>query len=272
MESPVHDTAFLQHLAGKTTIVTGGSNGIGAHTVKLFSSQGSNVVIADLESTVVEAEALIDSLPHPSSALFVPTNILDWEQMKLLFRRTIEHFSRVDIVVANAGIMESKNIFDLVAVDNQGELQESVEGFRVLDVNLKGTLNSKSLPTTCLYGVRLIARPLRSTAIGVVSHAIKRPMFPRLFSRLRCSRNVDFGILWQQWRGGLHCLQTRPCWTSSGIPTDCQGDSCDSKCGGAILHSNTDIFKAIGEMGRLRSEGEYIGGCRDRNCSSMSSA
>lgn len=144
MESIANDPSLLQHLGGKTAIVTGGSNGIGAQTVKLFSFYGSNVVIADLESTAMEAEGLIASLPRPKNALFVPTNILNWEQMKLLFRRTIEHFGSVDVVVANAGIMESRSVFDLRAVDDEGELQESLEGFRVLDVNLKGTLNSKS--------------------------------------------------------------------------------------------------------------------------------
>ncbi|KIW28105.1 uncharacterized protein PV07_07789 [Cladophialophora immunda] len=145
MESSAHVSPCVQHLVGAVAIVTGGSNGIGAQTVKLLSSHGSNVIIADLESTAGDAKVLIASLSHPQNAIFLPTNILNWQEMKLLFKRTIERFGRVDIVIANAGIMESKSVFDLAAVDDEGELQESVEGGRVLDVNLKGTLNTLRL-------------------------------------------------------------------------------------------------------------------------------
>ncbi|KIY03032.1 uncharacterized protein Z520_01498 [Fonsecaea multimorphosa CBS 102226] len=152
MESSAGVSHSVQHLAGTVAIVTGGSNGIGAQTVKLLSSHGSNVVIADLESTAGDAEALIASLSHPQNAMFFPTNILIWEEMKLLFRHTIERLGRVDIVIANAGIMESKSVFDLAALDSQGELQESVEGFRVLDVNLKGTFNTLRLALFHMQG------------------------------------------------------------------------------------------------------------------------
>ena len=65
--------------------------------------------------------------------------------MKLIFAQCIQNFGEVDIVVANARIMESHKLFDIGNIDEQGELQESTEGFRVIDVNLKGTINS-----TCL--------------------------------------------------------------------------------------------------------------------------
>ncbi|KAI5460167.1 putative short chain dehydrogenase/reductase [Mariannaea sp. PMI_226] len=146
MESEKHaDPVALSSLSGKTAIITGGANGIGAETVRLLNSQGANVVIADLERTRPDAEILIASLQHPASAIFVGVNVLIWEEVKLLFSQCAQHFGKVDIVVANAGIMESKGLFDLSNVDEQGELHESVEGFRVIDVNLKGTINTLRL-------------------------------------------------------------------------------------------------------------------------------
>ena len=62
--------------------------------------------------------------------------------MQSLFQRTIEHFVSVDIVIANAGIMESKSVFDFGAADGDKEPAEPQEGYKVLDVNLKGSLNS----------------------------------------------------------------------------------------------------------------------------------
>ncbi|KLP19178.1 NADPH-dependent beta-ketoacyl reductase (rhlG) [Fusarium fujikuroi] len=139
------DLCALKNFAGKTVIITGGANGIGAETVRLFNSHGANTVIADLECTRDEAESVIRSLQHPSSALFISVNILLWDEMKALFSQSIRYFGTIDIVVANAGIMESQSLFDVENVDEQGELHESTEGFRVIDVNLKGTINTLRL-------------------------------------------------------------------------------------------------------------------------------
>ncbi|RKL25268.1 hypothetical protein BFJ70_g12314 [Fusarium oxysporum] len=141
MADNTRDLHTLSTLADKTVIVTGGANGIGAETVRLFNSHGANTIIADLERTRAEGEAVIRSLQHPTSALFITVNILIWDQIKALFSQCIQHFGKIDIVVANAGIMESQSLFDIENVDEQGELRESTEGFRVIDVNLKGTIN-----------------------------------------------------------------------------------------------------------------------------------
>lgn len=144
MKTITFDPNLLKNLASKTAIVTGAANGIGAETSRLLNSHGANVVIADLESTRSIAEALIASLPYPSNAMFIPASIIDWSQMKALFKKTIERFGRVELVVANAGVMESSPVLDLDRVDEKGELVEAVEGFRVIDINMKGTLNSQS--------------------------------------------------------------------------------------------------------------------------------
>ena len=126
----------------KTVIVTGGAGGIGAQTIRTFHENGCNVVIADLPFAREAADALISSLSTPNRAIYQPTNILNWLGMKLLFRKSIEMFGQVDIVIANAGIMESKEFFEFEE-DENGELKEPVDAYRVIDVNLKGTMNSK---------------------------------------------------------------------------------------------------------------------------------
>ncbi|KAF7544841.1 hypothetical protein G7046_g9701 [Stylonectria norvegica] len=63
--------------------------------------------------------------------------------MQALFAAAVERFGRVDIVVANAGIMESRRFFDF-EVDEGGKLREDGAG-RVIDVNLKGTMNTLRL-------------------------------------------------------------------------------------------------------------------------------
>ena len=126
----------------KTVIVTGGTGGIGAQTTRTFHAKGCNVVIADLPFAQDAAQSLISSLPDPGRAMYHPTNIVDWTDMKSLYRETVARFGQVDIVIANAGMMESKGFFDFEE-DENGELKEPVEAYRVIDVNLKGTMNSK---------------------------------------------------------------------------------------------------------------------------------
>jgi NAD(P)-dependent dehydrogenase (short-subunit alcohol dehydrogenase family) len=126
----------------KTVVVTGGAGGIGAQTVRCYYSHGCNVVLADLKMTQEVATELISSLPDPRRAMYHPTNIVEWEDMKSLFRETKKKFGQVDIVVANAGIMESKGFFNFEE-DEAGELKEPIEAYRVVDVNLKGTMNSE---------------------------------------------------------------------------------------------------------------------------------
>jgi len=141
------------NLHSRTAIVTGGANGIGAQTIKTFYELGANVVIADVSASREAARDLLSQLPDKDRAMFVPTDITVWADVQKLFNVTIERFGKIDIVVANAGIMESKPFFDL-ETDENGNLKEPIEAYKVLDVNLKGTANSRSLPL-CLLDMLL---------------------------------------------------------------------------------------------------------------------
>ncbi|KAL4954150.1 hypothetical protein BDW69DRAFT_205422 [Aspergillus filifer] len=132
-------------LDGKIVIITGGAGGIGAATAKVFNSHGANVVIADIPGSKALAEKVIATFPRPEKAIFIPVDILNWEQMLGLFRQTIERFGSIDTVVANAGIMEKTETLDIESTDEKGDLLESKGAFNVIDVNVKGTLNTLRL-------------------------------------------------------------------------------------------------------------------------------
>ncbi|KAH8733747.1 hypothetical protein BGZ61DRAFT_565910 [Ilyonectria robusta] len=117
------DPSLLSGVSGKTAIVTGGANGIGLETIRQYHANGANVVIADLASSRKSAEDAIKSLGDESRALFVPVDIVVWDEVRALFALAIERFRLVDIVVANAGIMESRQFFDF-DVNEKGELED----------------------------------------------------------------------------------------------------------------------------------------------------
>lgn len=128
----------------KTVIVTGGAGGIGAQTIRAFHAHGCNVVVADLPFAKSAAESLIASLGISDRAIFYETDITDWQMMRGLFRTARTRFGQIDIVIANAGLMESKPFFEFEE-DEKRELLESTESYRVIDVNLKGSMNSMSI-------------------------------------------------------------------------------------------------------------------------------
>ncbi|KAL2840540.1 hypothetical protein BJY01DRAFT_20453 [Aspergillus pseudoustus] len=148
------DASFLAKLTSKTVIVTGGAGGIGAATAKVFNTHGANVVIADIPSSSELAEKTLTTFPYPDKAIFVPVDILNWEQMTHLFRSTVDRFGAIDTVVANAGIMEKTETLDIESTDADGNLLESTGAFKVIDVNVKGTLNT----------LRLAMHHMKSTA------------------------------------------------------------------------------------------------------------
>jgi hypothetical protein len=150
--SKMHQIQFnpsiLKSAAFKNVIITGGAAGIGAATARIFNDHGAYVVIGDLREFQSNAEGLIASFAHPTHAIFVPVNITEWEEMKTLFKSAVQAFGEVHVVVANAGIMEPAETLDMDNVDDEGELRESKEAFKVFDVNMKGTLNSMFVTPT----------------------------------------------------------------------------------------------------------------------------
>lgn len=141
------DSSHFPQASKKTVLITGAARGIGAATATLFNSQGANIILADLAQSRDTAEHLIRThFTYPDRAVFVPGNITDWAELSACFKTAVATFGGVDVVVANAGIMESQPVLDL-DVDENGDLRESEEAGMVVDVNLKGTLNS-TCPTS----------------------------------------------------------------------------------------------------------------------------
>lgn len=138
----------------KTVVVTGGANGIGAAIVQGYARLNANIVIADLPSAALSANSIINAIVGSGRAIFVPLDITDWSSMVDLFKNAKSEFGRVDIVVANAGIMETKPFFDFDLDPSTGDLKDEPGLGRVIDVNLKGTMNSKySIPCTMTRGL-----------------------------------------------------------------------------------------------------------------------
>jgi NAD(P)-dependent dehydrogenase (short-subunit alcohol dehydrogenase family) len=87
----------MQRFDGKTTLVVGGANGIGAAISLRFASEGANVVVADLDADA--GQALADSLDN---GLFVHCDVRDEDQMEAAVAAAFSYRDRLDIAVHSA--------------------------------------------------------------------------------------------------------------------------------------------------------------------------
>jgi NAD(P)-dependent dehydrogenase (short-subunit alcohol dehydrogenase family) len=93
-------------LQDKVAIITGGGRGLGRSVALTFGKEGANVALAARTKEQIEhvAEEL-RSLRR--SAIAVPTDVSDEDQVNHLVKRTLEAYGTIDILVNNAGIRGS---------------------------------------------------------------------------------------------------------------------------------------------------------------------
>lgn len=91
-------------LDNQVAVVTGGSRGIGAATVKLFSECGANVIFG-YRSNAAAAEAVVRSCPGGAERVIpVRAEVSKMRDAGKLIDAAHERFGRIDVLVANAGI------------------------------------------------------------------------------------------------------------------------------------------------------------------------
>ncbi|KAF5548887.1 3-oxoacyl-reductase [Fusarium mexicanum] len=90
-------------LAGKVTVVSGASSGIGAAIARELSQRGASVVINyPWPEQKNAAEYVLSSLS--GDARIVEADLSTVDGPRMLIDATIKEFSRLDILVNNAGI------------------------------------------------------------------------------------------------------------------------------------------------------------------------
>jgi short-subunit dehydrogenase len=91
-------------LAQQVILITGASTGIGATLARCLASQyfGISLVLAARNQEKLEAVKL-DCLKAGADVLVVPTDLAVLEQVQALAQTALQHFSRVDVLVNNAG-------------------------------------------------------------------------------------------------------------------------------------------------------------------------
>ena len=189
----------------KVVLITGGAMGQGkAHALK-FAENGFDVVLADMQdpdgdvfkATVQEIEKL------GTKALAVKCNVTSDDDMKAMFEKSWNTFGRIDVVVANAGVInfgytweltdaQVQKVIDIDLIgtwrtDKYAALYMRKQGFgRIINISsTSGMYGTPHLATYCMakWGVRgltkTLAQELKGTGIvvnTVCPTKVKTPM------------------------------------------------------------------------------------------------
>jgi len=120
----------MADLAGRVTMVTGGTRGIGLATVRALAAWGATVVLTgrDPETATIRAAAVAADAGAEVAGIGLDVN--DEDAVQAAFRRTAKRYGRLDALVAAAGTLEAAPIGMMT--------REHVE--RMMATNVSGTL------------------------------------------------------------------------------------------------------------------------------------
>lgn len=115
-------------LEKQIALVTGASSGIGEGIARAMAKAGA-IVVVNYASSENKAKNVVDDIVRAGGkAVAIKADVSDEEQVMNMFRKTIDEFGTIDILVSNSGIQKDSALVDMTLSQWQ----------RVIEVNLTG--------------------------------------------------------------------------------------------------------------------------------------
>lgn len=109
------EAGVLMSLEGRVAVITGGSRGIGAATVRLFTNAGARVLF-NYQKAADQASQLVRECGGTNRCVAVQQELASVESARNLVDAAVGQFGRLDIVVGNHGVWPPQD----VPVDEMG--------------------------------------------------------------------------------------------------------------------------------------------------------
>ena len=140
----------MGRLDGKVAVITGAGGGMGRDAAILFSEEGAQVCVADIDGAAAEETA-----SDARNALAVQVDVADPDSVEAMYRATADRFGGIDVLYNNAGISPA---------DDDSILETEPEAWdRVQAVNTRGVY------LCCKYGIPYLLERGGGSVINVAS-------------------------------------------------------------------------------------------------------
>jgi NAD(P)-dependent dehydrogenase (short-subunit alcohol dehydrogenase family) len=140
----------MGRLDGKVCVITGAAGGMGREAALLFSEEGAQVCVAD-----VNLEAAQTTASEARDAFAQQVDVADEASVKAMMDATVERYGGIDVLYNNAGISPN---------DDGSVLDTSVDAWdRVQAVNTKGVF------LCCKHGIPHLQQRGGGSVINVAS-------------------------------------------------------------------------------------------------------
>jgi 3-oxoacyl-[acyl-carrier protein] reductase len=145
-------------LGGRTAIVTGGGQGLGAATATLLGEAGANVVVNYMDDPdgVNRARAEATAERVGSAAAVVEADVRNPAAVERMFDAAVRRFGGVDILVANAGVLRDRTLAKM----------SDEEWREVIETNLTGAF------TVCRQAARTLSDGGRIITVASIAAVI----------------------------------------------------------------------------------------------------
>jgi NAD(P)-dependent dehydrogenase (short-subunit alcohol dehydrogenase family) len=153
-------------LLGKSAVVTGAAAGIGRATSELFAREGARLVLADINTD--RLSTLRDGLANLTGDVAVVTaDVSKPEDVRRMIGVAVEQYGRLDIVVANAGIIPLASVVE-ATVDDWEEVM-AIDGrgmFLTCKYAIEQMLSNGGGSIVCLSSISGVAGQSRQSTYG----------------------------------------------------------------------------------------------------------
>jgi NAD(P)-dependent dehydrogenase (short-subunit alcohol dehydrogenase family) len=137
-------------LDGKVVVITGAGGGMGREAALLFSDEGAQICVADVDLAAAEQTA-----SEARDAFAREVDVADPGSVEAMFAATVDHYGGIDVLYNNAGISPAE---DGSILETEPEAWQ-----RVQDVNTKGVY------LCCKHGIPHLLERGGGSVINVAS-------------------------------------------------------------------------------------------------------